>query len=47
VYSTSLTSGQPAVPKLDSLLAACPVLGGHLKQDDRAALSRRPYRGAE
>jgi choline dehydrogenase-like flavoprotein len=27
---TSLTSGQPAVPRLDSLLAACPVFGGHL-----------------
>jgi KUP system potassium uptake protein len=31
VYSTSLTSGQPAVPRLDSLLAACPVFGDHLK----------------
>jgi hypothetical protein len=30
VYSTSLTSGQPAVPRLDSLLAACPVFGDHL-----------------
>jgi hypothetical protein len=31
VYSTSLTSGQPAVQTLDSLLAACPVFGDHLK----------------
>jgi type III restriction enzyme len=31
VYSTSLTSSQPTVPRLDSLLATCPVFGDHLR----------------
>jgi hypothetical protein len=41
VYSTSLTSGQPAVPRLDSLLAACPVFGDHLR--NVLADSKSPY----
>ena len=31
MYSTSLTSGRPAAPREDSLLATCPGFGGHLK----------------